>query len=108
MNRKILAITLLIPFSLLSIYAVLDVGYIGILDYHRHSSAGWQVFADLVIAVILVLSWMIPEAKRTGRNPWPWVAITLPLGSIGPLLFLATAKEETVTRADAQYSVATE
>lgn len=108
MNRKILAISLLIPFSVLSIYAVWDVGYIGIFDYHRHSSAGWQVFTDLVIALILVLTWMIPEAKRTGRNPWLWVAITLPLGSIGPLLFLATAREETATATNAQYSVATE
>ncbi|MCG8413068.1 MAG: hypothetical protein MI746_02515 [Pseudomonadales bacterium] len=91
-HQKTLAIILLIPFSLLSIYAVLEVGYFGIFDYHRHSPAGWQVFTDLVIALVLVLTWMIPQAKREGRNPWPWVGITLFLGSIGPLLYLATAK----------------
>ncbi len=91
-HQKMLAIILLIPFSLLSLYAVIEVGYIGIFDYHRHSPAGWQVFTDLVIALVLVLTWMIPQARREGRNPWPWVAITLFLGSIGPLLYLATAR----------------
>ena len=89
-NKRTLAIILLVPFSILSVYAVLEVGYVGIFDYHRHSPAGWQVFADLVVALILVLSWMLPDAKKRGRNPIPWVVITLFLGSIGPLLYLAT------------------
>lgn len=87
-NPRNLAVVLLIPFSLLSVYAVSEVGYWGIIDYHRHSPAGWQVIADLVIALILVLSWLIPNAKKTGRNPWPYVVGTLFLGSIGPLFYL--------------------
>jgi hypothetical protein len=87
-----IALTLIIPFALLSAYAVSQVGYWGIFDYHRHSPAGWQVFADLVIALILVLTWMIPNAKENGRNPWPWVLITLTLGSIGPLAYIAFGK----------------
>ena len=94
MNKKVLAIILLIPFSALSAYAVFKVGYIGIFDYHRHSPAGWQVFADLVIACILCLAWLIPEAKRNGRNPIPFVVVTLFLGSFGPLLYIATDKTE--------------
>lgn len=88
MNKRALAIIILIPFSLLTLYAIAEVGYIGIFDYHRHSPAGWQVFVDLVIALLLVLTWLIPEAKKAGRNPWPWVVITLFMGSIGPLLYL--------------------
>jgi len=94
MSKKTLVIILLIPFSALSAYAVYKVGYIGIIDYHRHSPAGWQVIADLVIACILCLTWLIPEAKRKGRNPMPFVIITLFLGSFGPLLYLATDKAE--------------
>jgi hypothetical protein len=91
MNRKTLALIILIPFSILSVYAVYKVGYIGIFDYHRHSPAGWQVIADLVIACLLMLGWLIPEAKRNGINPWPWVALTLVGGSFGPLLYLVIA-----------------
>ena len=91
--QKTLAMLILIPFTALTLYAVWDVGYFGIFDYHRHSSAGWQVFADLVIALVLVLTWMIPEAKRQGRNPWPWVAVTFVAGAFGPLLYLATSPQ---------------
>lgn len=92
MNKRMLAMTLLIPFSALTAYVVFKVGYIGIFDYQRHSPAGWQVLADLVIACILCLSWLIPEAKRNGRNAVPFVVITLFLGSVGPLLYIATDK----------------
>ena len=88
-KRQLLATALLIPFSLLTLYALSQVGYIGIFDYHRHSPAGWQVFTDLVIALILVLTWLVPEARRAGRNPWPWVLGTVLLGSLAPLLYLA-------------------
>jgi RsiW-degrading membrane proteinase PrsW (M82 family) len=92
-SLRTLAIVLLIPFTALTLYAVLEVGYIGIFDYHRHSPAGWQVFADLVVALLLVLYWLIADAKKAGRNPWPWVVVTLLLGSFGPLLYLVFARK---------------
>ncbi|TDF35675.1 hypothetical protein EYS14_19925 [Alteromonadaceae bacterium M269] len=95
---KPLALIILVPFLLLSLYAVYQVGYWGIFDYHRHSPAGWQVFSDLVVALLLVLAWMIPNAKKNNRNPWPWVVLTLTLGSIGPLAYIvfgSTSDENT-------------
>ena len=93
-SMRTLAIVLLIPFAALTFYAVMQVGYIGIFDYQRHSPAGWQVFADLVIALLLVLLWLVPHAKESGRNPWPWVVLTLLLGSFGPLLYLVLAGKQ--------------
>lgn len=92
LNRPVL-FAILTAFTILSVYAVLEVGYIGIFDYHRHSPAGWQVFTDLVIALVLVLAWLIPDAKRQGRNPWPFVFITLTMRSFGPLLYLAMSRD---------------
>ncbi len=92
MHNKTLAIAILVPFSVLTAYAVMQVGYVGIFDYQRHSPAGWQVFADLVIALVLVLLWLVKDAKKTGRSPWPWVALTLASGSFGPLLYILFAK----------------
>ena len=40
-NHRTLAIIILIPFTLLTAYAVMEVGYIGIFDYQLHSPAGW-------------------------------------------------------------------
>jgi hypothetical protein len=96
MHNKTLALAILIPFSLLTAYAVAEVGYIGIFDYQRHSPAGWQVIADLVIALLLVLLWLVNDARKKGRSPWPWVALTLATGSFGPLLYILFAdKRET-------------
>ncbi len=94
MNQRTLAFILIVPFTALSVYAVMQVGYWGIIDYELRSPAGWQVLADLVVACVLLISFMLIDAKRTGRNPWPFVAITLVLGSFGPLLYLLTAKKD--------------
>lgn len=89
MNLRIISIVLLIPFLALTAYAVWDVGLIGIPEYHIHSSAGWQVFVDLVIALVLLLGFLIKDAREKGVNPWPWVIGTLFTGSIAPLFYFA-------------------
>lgn len=88
-HLKTVAILILIPFLALTAYAVWDVGIIGIPEYHIHSSAGWQVFTDLVIALVLLMFFMVRDAKAKGVNPWPWVIATLFTGSISPLLYFA-------------------
>ncbi len=102
MSRKTLAIVLLVPFLLLTAYAVWDVGAVGIFVYQLQSSAGWQVFADLVISLVLVLTYLIPQARRDGRNPWPWVVATLFVGVISPLLYYATDKAQRGESPDAR------
>jgi len=94
MNRKQIAWVLLIPFAALSLYAVSKVGYWGVFDYHRHSPAGWQVFTDLVVALILLLSYIIPDAKKTGRTLWPYLVLTFLLGSFGPLAYIVLGRTQ--------------
>ncbi len=90
-NARLIAILVLVPFSLFTLYVVAEVGYVEIFTFQKQGIAGWQVMADLVVALLLVLFWMVPDARQKGRNPWPWVALTLTAGSIGPLLYLAMA-----------------
>lgn len=93
MTRRLFAILALIPFAALTVWALMNGGISGILAFHK-SAGGWQVFTDLVIALLLLLSFLVPHARARGRNPWPWVAITLLLGSFGPLLYLASGKSD--------------
>ncbi|MFK8051443.1 MAG: DUF2834 domain-containing protein [Woeseiaceae bacterium] len=81
-----------LPFAALTAYSIYDVGLIGIFQHLLDGSAGWQVFADLVIALVLVMSWMINDARKIGRNVWPYIAATFLLGSFGPLAYLLTQK----------------
>ena len=43
---------------------------------------------DLTIALGLIISWMIVDARERGSNPWAYVVLTLLTGSVGPLLYL--------------------
>ena len=89
MNRKTSALVLvLLGFGLLSTYATLQVGYLGIW---QSSFANWgtlQVLCDLIVTSSLAALWMLQDARRRGVNAWPFVVVTLFLGSFGPLLYL--------------------
>lgn len=93
MNTRLFAAVLLVPFSLLTVWALANGGITGILSFHQ-SPGGWQVFIDLVIALLLLLTFLVPHARARGRNPWPWVAMTFLLGSFGPLLYFVAGRGE--------------
>ena len=86
-------IVILLAFSALTAVAVMEGGPQGIFAVAFASTAGMQLFFDLVIALVLFMVWMWGDAKATGRNPWPWIVITLSIGSFGPLLYLITRKD---------------
>jgi hypothetical protein len=88
MKPVLIAITLL--FGAYSVYAMSEVGYFGIIAAVA-SPGGLQVAFDLVIACLLISFWMVSDARAHGRNPWPYVLITLLAGSFGPLLYLLLA-----------------
>lgn len=79
-------------FSAFSLWAIARLGPIGFFEQLLASPAGWQTLADVCIALTLVLVWMSGDARRHGRAFWPWVPVTVLLGSIGPLLYLLTAR----------------
>lgn len=90
--RRIVLIVTLIAFLVLTTMAVLQHGYAGIFMQQFQSYGGAQVLIDLVIALALFLVWMWNDAKAAGRNPLPWVLLTLALGSIGALIYLLVYK----------------
>ena len=87
MNRKTSALVLvLLGFGLLSAYAT------GWLPRHLAVQLRqWgqlQVLCDLIVTSSLAALWMLQDARRRGVNAWPFVVVTLFLGSFGPLLYL--------------------
>lgn len=69
-------------------WVILHVGYVGFYEQLLATPAGRQVFVDILIALVLVLSWMRHDARARSRSFWPYAALTLVLGSLGPLLYL--------------------
>ena len=89
---RALVIVTLVLFSAISAIALWQHGYWGILTSGFANTASMQVFADLVVALALIMIWMWRDAKASGRPIWPWIAITLVAGSFGPLGYLLSKR----------------
>jgi hypothetical protein len=87
MQRKLLIIAF-IALLVVTLLALRYDGLWGIIAPNFQSFGEFQIFLDLVIALGLFLVWMWRDAKATGRNPWPWLLLTLAIGSFGPLGYL--------------------
>jgi hypothetical protein len=75
-------------FTAITVAIMLRTGLIGFYQQLLASPAAWQTLMDVTVALGLVLAWMWQDARRHGRAFWPWVPVTLLLGSLGPLLYL--------------------
>ena len=87
-TRAITLAAIIAAFAVLSTLALQDVGYLGIIRPHFQSWGGAQVFTDLVILAALAIRWMLRDAPARGLPAWPFILITLFLGSFGPLTYL--------------------
>lgn len=87
-GRLIALLAVTLAFAALTAEALMDVGYFGIIEPHFQSWGGAQVFADLVIVCILAVIWMVNDARERGLTVWPFILVTLAMGSFGPLLYL--------------------
>jgi hypothetical protein len=96
--RLIVLVAVIAGFALLTALALMDVGYFGILKPHFLSWGAGQVFADLVIALTLACIWMVADARERGMSAWPFVAITLVVGSFGPLAYLVMRELRSTAR----------
>ena len=68
---------------------VVEHGYTGFITVALAEDWAAQLFVDLVIALLLFMPWMANDAQERGKPFWPWLILTLFLGSIGPLLYLS-------------------
>lgn len=89
MNAKQLGLEIvLIGFSAFTAYAIYQHGYVGFFEQLLANAATVQAFLDLIIALSLVIVWMWVDARERGVSAIPYIALTLALGSVGPLLYL--------------------
>ena len=89
MNAKQIGLSVLLAnFLALTAYAVYQYGYVGFFDLMTANLATATAFADLLIALSLIVVWMVRDARARGVSPVPYVLLTLALGSAGPLAYL--------------------
>lgn len=85
---RIVLVLVTAAFAAFTGWVILRVGYVGFYEQLLATPAGWQVLVDIVIALVFVLSWMRRDARSRATTFWPYAALTLALGSLGPLLYL--------------------
>jgi hypothetical protein len=89
MNGKQLGLGLVLAdFSALTAYAVYQYGFVGVYEIVFSNAVTITLFADLCIALTMVLAWMWRDARDRGWNVVPYALLLLAFGSVGPLLYL--------------------
>jgi len=63
-------------------------GLIGMTTPFKTSIWTWQYFADLVIALGIVMVWIWRDCRHRGKSPFPWIIATFLTGSFAPLAYL--------------------
>ncbi|MYE23062.1 MAG: hypothetical protein F4Y01_03825 [Gammaproteobacteria bacterium] len=81
--------TICVAFLAWTLYALADEGVIAIWQEISRSLWSNQIFIDLLIAVGVALAFLVPEARRLGMKPLPWVVATAATGCIALLAMLA-------------------
>jgi len=78
----------LFGFSALTAYAVYQHGYIGFFEMMLSNAVTITAFADLIISLGLIILWMRRDARDYNIALFPYIIMTIALGSVGPLLYL--------------------
>ena len=94
MIKPWLAVAILVPFTVFSTWATLTApeGYWGFFTMPWTHPIWSQEFVDLCVALTLVTSWMVKDARARGVAIWPYLVATPFLGSVSPLVYLMLRK----------------
>jgi cytochrome bd-type quinol oxidase subunit 2 len=77
-----------LAFFAFSLWVMLQIGYLGILQGGFANLGSTQISFDLVIACTVAVGFIARDCRAQGRAWWPWALLTLAAGSIGLLAYL--------------------
>lgn len=86
MRLALWIVTLL--FATYSLWATVEVGYLGIWQGGFANIGSTQITLDLVISSVLLIGFLARDCRESGRPWWPWAVLTLGAGSFGTLAYL--------------------
>lgn len=76
-------------FGLFSVATVVMEGPLGFWTEHTRNLWGNQVWIDLLFAVGIAWTFILPRARRVGMTMWPWLGVVVATGCIGLGLMVA-------------------
>ena len=75
-------------FAALNVHVIESLGYLGFWQAIAGNLAAEATVVDLAIAIGLISVWMWNDAQEQRLPFWPYAAVGLLLGSLGPLAYL--------------------
>lgn len=78
-----------VAFLAFSLHAMASTGPLGFWTEHTRNAWGNQIWFDLLLAIGIAWTLILPEARALGMRPLPWLALVLATGCIGLLAMLA-------------------
>ena len=88
-NAWMFPATVCVAFLAWTLYAIASEGIVAIWQEISRSLWSNQIFIDLLIAGGIAIAFLLPEARRLGMKPLPWVIATAATGCIALLAMLA-------------------
>lgn len=89
MTRNLaLALVTLVTFTAFSVYCGVAEGPLGFLTLVATREWGLQMFLDIGISLVVASFWIVPDARKHGIHPWPYLVACLGVGSIGALGYI--------------------
>ena len=80
--------TVSIAFTTFTAVVLFDFGIIGFIEAAVANGATTQVSLDLILSIVVALSFIRGDARRRGLPYWPYVVATALTGSIGLLAYV--------------------
>ena len=95
MRLKLIALYLIFfDFLAYTLYVVATEGYFGFIPAAVTSPWHTQIFLDLLVACVIIGSWMVVDARRRGKTVWPYIVAIPFTGSLSPLVYLIVREHQ--------------
>lgn len=89
MNRRVaLLLVVFVPYCVFSIDVIVTRGFGGLFALVGREPWALQMFLDLLILYVAFSVWLWRDARERKIAAWPFIAMTLTLGSMGALAYL--------------------
>jgi hypothetical protein len=83
----LVALVVLATFGAFSSWVVATEGYLGFIELAGREWWALQMLLDLVLALVFAAGWMVGDARGRGIAAWPYLVVTVFLGSVGILAY---------------------
>ena len=93
-TERRLAAVAIAAFAVLTIAGIVNDGIPdGVIDAITFNTMSWQIYIDLVLAIVVLSIWIHRDAPRRGISPWPFIVGGVIAGMFGPLFYLLLRPE---------------